>query len=174
MNKKYKSKNKNGTLFNPFYIFFLSCILLLFIPYGYSLLSETVTIKGKANILPNISPEYGNSTYSWSLLYEWGGSGSPKFYQVEIPILNLDGDIASWEIKFDVPNGFLVDQSNIWQSSSITLSGNTITLLPQSWNQSLANGETLSLNMQLAFENEINLDINNLILNGKLVTLKKE
>ncbi len=52
MLKKYKIK-KRKKIINPYLIFVIFAISLLFVSYGYSYLSDNMTITGKANILSN-------------------------------------------------------------------------------------------------------------------------
>lgn len=167
MYKKYKIK-KRKKLISPYYIFFIFAISLLFVSYGYALLSDTLNIKGKANILSS-NKEYGNSTYYWSLFTTWTNDVGGMTYQVEIPITNLDGDISLWEVSFDVPLGCVASTENIWQASEVTISGNTVTLKGKDWNGFVANGSELSLNLILPFKTEVDFNISNVVLNGKYV-----
>ena len=153
----------------------MHCLLYIFLNFRaiQSLFSDTLKIKGTANILssandPN-SP-FGNSTYSWSLYTTWPGPDGGYVYQVEIPITNLDGDIQLWEVSFDVPDGCIVTESEIWQASKVTVTGNTVNLVGRDWNGFVQNGAQLGLNLILPFSAPVeNFNISNVILNGKAV-----
>lgn len=179
MFKKYKIK-KRRKFISPYYIFILFIISVLFVSVGYSYLSDTIKITGKANILNSGGSgdiEYGNSTYTWAPAYSWGGGGSLYTYAMVITITNLDEDYRSdksIEISFDVPDGCVLDSSiniNVWQAESATLDGNTITLKFSTNGSWLPIGETLTIYPHLYFENETNVTITNLKFAGKYATL---
>lgn len=165
MRKRYKIKKRHKAL-NSYIIFIVFFIFALLISSAYALLSDSLKVNGKANIL--INTEEGASTYSWELLESWPGTEGTFYYQIEIYVLNRDGDHNSWEVKFDLPDGFLIS-SNLWQASSVTLKGNTVTLTSHEWNSYIADGSTFTLNLILGFESPIDFTLSNLILNGKAV-----
>ena len=168
MYKKYKIK-KHRKFVSPYFIFIIFAIAVLFVTSGYSLLSDNLSIVGKANILNSDAKVYGNSTYTWSLYTSWPNTDGGTTYQVEMPINNLDSDIDLWEVSFDIPLGCTATPQNVWQASEVTISGNNITLKGHSWNAFLGNGSTLSLNIILPFDSNVEFNINNVTLNGKYV-----
>lgn len=167
--KKYKIR-KRKKFVNPYIIFAIFAISILFVSTGYAIFSDSLNIVGKANILASggSDVEYGNSTYNYKILSTWSNAYGGITYQIEIPFTNLDGDMDSWEVKFDLPDGFLVT-SNIWQASSVTLSGNTVTLKDAGWNGYIANGSTFTFNFILDFDREVDFSFTNFIVNGKAV-----
>ena len=96
MFKKYKIKKRKKSV-NPYYIFVIFAIALLFVSYGYSYLSDNMTIKGKANILAKGGEdvEYGNSTYKWKPTYNWQNGDGSYVYAMQIDITNLDEDFKA-------------------------------------------------------------------------------
>lgn len=176
MSKKYKFKKRRKSL-NPYIVFAMFAICLIFVSTGYALLSDTLTINGKATFLDSSGGsdyELGDSTYTYSVLSTWANASGGITYQIEIDYLNLDGEINGWELKFDLPDGFLVT-SNIWQSSSVSLSGNTVTLKDNGWNAGIPNNEITKFNFILDFDRaDIDFYFKNLIVNGKLATCTDE
>ena len=168
MYKKYKIK-KRKKIFSPYYIFIIFAIAVLFVTSGYAMLSDNLSIVGKANISTD-AKIYGKSTYTWSLFTTFPNNDGGMTYQIEMPITNLDGDIDLWEVSFDVPDNCIVSISNIWQASEVTISGNTITLVGQGWNGYLSNGSVLPLNLIIPFSTtDVNFDVTNVMLNGKYI-----
>lgn len=174
MYKKYKVKKRKKT--NLFLIFFIIMISFFFMSYGYAILTDKLTIGGRANILSQDDEEIGKSTYNWSTIHSWGNgtTSDPKFYQAKIVIINNDGDLSSWTVSFDVQDGIVPEKINAWVASSTTVSGNNITMVCQSWNGNVVNGGELALEFQLAFSNSEPLNITNVKINGKKATLKTE
>ena len=168
--KKYKIR-KRKKFVNPYIIFAIFAISILFVSTGYAIFSDSLNIVGKANILASggSDVEYGNSTYNYKLYSIWPNSFGGMTYQTIISFTNLDEDMDSWEIKFDLPDGFLIDKSDLWQASSRTLSGNTVTLKDAGWNGYIANGSTFDFNFILAFDREVDFNFTNFIVNGKSV-----
>lgn len=170
--KKYKIK-KRKKLLSSYIIFAIFTISILFVSTGYAILSDRLSIVGKANILNSNIPTPGKSTYNYETTTSWGGYGSPIVYAVTINILNLDENYYSDNIiSFDVPDGFDLKLStnniNVWQAESVSQIGNTVTIVfkPDIW---VPINETLTLYLQLPYKNETTITISNLVLNGKIV-----
>lgn len=168
MYRKYKIK-KRRKIVSPYYIFIVFAIAILFVSTSYALLSDNLSIVGKANILTSDAKVYGNSTYTWSHFSSWANDMGGKTYQIEMPITNLDGDIDLWEVSFEVPLGCTATPGILWQASEVTVSGNIVTMKGHGWNGYLANGAELPLNLILPFETEVDFYITNIMLNGKYV-----
>lgn len=172
--KKYKIR-KRKKFVSPYIIFAIFAISILFVSTGYAILSDNLSIVGKANILLSDAPPLGKSTYNYETTASWGGYGSPITYAVTVNILNLDEDYYSdMTISFDVPDGFLLEEStnnlNVWQAESISQTGNTVTIVFKPNTIWLAVNNTLTLYLQLPYEYETNITISNLIFNGKAAT----
>ena len=84
--KKYKIRKRKKFL-NPYSIFAIFTISILFISTGYAILSDNLNIIGKANILES---NMGKSTYSYETTSTWPGNNSSLIYAVTVNILNLD------------------------------------------------------------------------------------
>jgi len=164
--KKYKIRKKKN-LISPYYIFFAFTLLSLVLSTGYAFLSDNLNISGYATFSTSTNVQPGISTYSYSLLNTWANASGGMTYQIEIIFNNLDGDIDPWQISFDVPDGFLVT-SNIWQASSVTLSGNTVTIKAKDWNSYIANNSSYTFNFILDFDREVDFSISNISVNGFL------
>lgn len=170
--KKYKIK-KRKKLLSSYIIFAIFTISIFFVSTGYAILSDSLSIVGKANILDSNIPTPGKSTYNYETTTSWTGPDSPIFYAVTVNILNLDENYYSDNIiSFDVPDGIELEKSNnnlnIWQAESVSQIGNTITIVfkPNIW---VLINETLTLYLQLPYKNETTITISNLVLNGKIV-----
>lgn len=167
--KKYKIRKRKKFL-NPYIIFAIFTISILFISTGYAILSDNLNIVGKANILES---NMGKSTYSYETTATWPGNNSSLIYAVTVNILNLDETYYSdITISFDVSDGFDLKLSNnklnVWQAESISQTGNTVTIVftHYEWFTFELNS-TLSLYLQLPYKYETDITISNLVLNGK-------
>lgn len=148
-------------------------IFFLTISIGYSYLKQSLNILGQSTTVGQTSSEYekGNSTYTWSIDSSWGQGGTNYMtYHIVLDIVNMDADINSWEISFDIPNSYNAERSNAWAASSITFENGRITMKAQSWNGYIAKGSSLKLDFQLSFDDDQELYIENLTLNGLLAT----
>lgn len=148
-------------------------VFFLTISVGYSYLSEKVFIQGKSSIVGQSSSEdyeQGDSTFTWSIIHAWGGGTSSYIYQIKIDILNNDKDIDIWEISFDVPDTYDDSSTQSWSASERIYENGRLTLVGQGWNGSVKKGETASIEFQIAFTEEETDFIQNLTLNGLLVT----
>ena len=181
MFKKYKIKKRKKSV-NPYHIFVIFAIALLFVSYGYSYLSDNMTITGKANILAKSSEdiEYGNSTYKWKLAYNWQNGDGSYVYAMQIDITNLDEDYKADKgivVSFDLPDSCIITDLtniNIWQAESFSLEGNTLTVNFKPSSSWLPMGETLTLYPHLYFSKEVTPTITNLTFAGKRATLVDE
>lgn len=148
-------------------------IFFLTISIGYSYLKQSLNILGKSTIVEQTPNKYekGNSTYTWSIDSSWGQGGTNYMtYNIVLNIVNMDADIGSWEISFDIPNSYNAERSNVWSASSVTFKNDRITMKAQSWNRYIAKGSSLKLDFQLSFDDNQDLYIENLTLNGLLAT----
>lgn len=148
-------------------------IFFLTISIGYSYLKQSLNILGQSTTVGQTSSEYekGNSTYTWSIDSSWGQGGTNYMtYHIVLDIVNMDADINSWEISFDIPNSYNAERSNAWAASSVTFENGRITMKAQSWNEYIAKGSSLKLDFQLSFDDDQELYIENLTLNGLLAT----
>lgn len=151
----------------------LITIFFLTISIGYSYLKQSLNILGQSTTVGQTSSEYekGNSTYTWSIDSSWGQGGTNYMtYHIVLDIVNMDADINSWEISFDIPNSYNAERSNAWAASSVTFENGRITMKAQSWNGYIAKGSSLKLDFQLSFDDDQELYIENLTLNGLLAT----
>ncbi len=148
-------------------------IFFLTISIGYSYLKQSLNILGQSTTVGQTSSEYekGNSTYTWSIDSSWGQGGTNYMtYHIVLDIVNMDADINNWEISFDIPNSYNAERSNAWAASSVTFENGRITMKAQSWNGYIAKGSSLKLDFQLSFDDDQELYIENLTLNGLLAT----
>lgn len=148
-------------------------IFFLTISIGYSYLKQSLNVLGQSTIVDQTPSEYekGNSTYTWSIDSSWGQGGTNYMtYHIVLDIVNMDADINSWEISFDIPNSYNAERSNAWAASSVTFENGRITMKAQSWNEYIAKESSLKLDFQLSFDDDQELYIENLTLNGLLAT----
>ena len=171
MYKKYRiRKGKKNDLF------FICCIIMIssiFMSAGYAFFSETLTIKGIANI-KKTEVETGNSVYTWKISNSWGKGteGEPMNYQIDIDITNYDGDLSSWTISFDVPYQVKEGTVRSWSGNAQQVD-NTITITPYTHLLNFQNGTTKSISVQLGVISTEQLEIENFKFAGKLISLKK-
>ena len=168
--RKQKSKKKNFTIIAIAII----SIFFLTISVGYSYLQQKMNIYGKATITTDKSGKYinGNSTYQYQIIssneYE---ESNYKIYSVKINVVNMDKDITSWEVAFDVPKGYEDALSETQDGTSKKCENGRIIIKPKDGKGYLSKGNTLELEIKLAINGELN--INNLTLNGRLASKVK-
>ena len=94
-------------------------ILILFfitISIGYSYLKQQLNIYGKSTKIAQKveNSEDGYSTYTWQINnYEKIEGTDYTEYDISLKVINMDSDISSWVISFDVPNGYNDEMSNV-------------------------------------------------------------
>lgn len=149
-------------------------IFFFTISVGYSYLKQSLSMLGKSTIVQQSGSnefEDGNSTYTWEITSSWGQGGTSMiFYNIKLVVVNMDKDIESWEIGFDIPESYNDAQSNIWSASARTYENGRLTLFAHDYESFLAKGDILTIEFQLAFDEEVDLYLNNLTLNGYLAT----
>lgn len=148
-------------------------VLILFfftISIGYSYLKQQLNIYGKSTkIAQKIEKnENGYSTYTWQI------DGSEKLegteytiYDVSLKIVNMDSDISSWVVSFDVPNGYSDEMSTVPNASTKKYDHGCLTLHSKDENRYISKGSTLNIKMKLAFKDGSRINLENLSLNGK-------
>ena len=173
MFKKYKIK-KRKKIINPYLIFSILAIFLLLISYSYALLSDTIFIKGFANIISQNESnyEYGNSTYTYENRYNWRGNNGCYIYDIYVSVKNLDKDYTSYVVitfdtDSDISTELVSNNCNIWQAESVTSSNGHVTVKFAQYTSWIPYGNTIDLYFQLPFLTEKNnVEIKNLALNG--------
>lgn len=125
----------------------------------------------KKFIVTQEKEETKDITYNWKKEYEWGNGQKTdlKYYKIVINITNQGATIDNWEIKFDVQPGIVLQSCNVWSASSTEVEENTVTMKCQSWNGKIREGNTLTIDFILAFDNAQELSIENLKFNGKII-----
>lgn len=152
-------------------------IFFLMISIGYSYLSQNLNISAKSTIVPQQGGggsnfEQGNGTYNWKITnsYGVGTEEDPLILELSISVVNMDGDISQWEIGFDIPETYNETRTNAWDASSRTYENGRLTLVAQPWNGAIPNGGSYTLSFQLALNEMIDFEVENLTLNGKLLS----
>ncbi len=167
MRLKEKRKVKITTI-----VFIILTIFFLTIGVGYSYLQQRLGISGKATVTPTIVDGYiqGNSTYSWKILDSSENSETDEItYKVKMDITNLDKDISTWKVSFNVPKSYNDVSSKIITKSYKTYSNNRINLVGSDTNNFVSKGDTLEIEMELVINSEEDFSINNVVLNDLLV-----
>lgn len=168
-----RKRNINHNIPIKTIVLIIITIFFLTISIGYSYLSEKLYIQGKSSIVAQDIPEDfepGSSTFTWEIIHAWGGGDASYIYQISISIVNNDEDVETWEVSFDVPDTYDDSSTQSWIASERTYENGRLTLVAQGWNASVPKGGTLTIEFQIAFTEEETDFINNLTLNGLLVT----
>ena len=166
--RKQKVKNKKVTII----VLIAISIFFLTISVGYSYLQQKMNIYGKATVVTDESGKYikGNSTYKCEIRNTAENDGENyKIYDVKLTIVNMDSDISSWQVSFDVPQGYKDAPSEVAEKYSKKYADGRVTIDYK--DGYIAKGNALELEMKLAINGEF--DINNLTLNGRLATKVK-
>jgi len=188
---KYKIKKRKKAQ-SPMLIFIAFAICMLCVTYSYSILTDNISIVGKANLKPEVkqvlsaeeiyeplpeASEYANSKYTFKNVSNWKQGDGTYIYQINLEITNLEQDFSSGnlEISFEEINGLFESQSQnnlgITQAEKVLISGNKITILFKEANSKIKYGDKISILAYLTYENELpeGVTINNITLNGKLL-----
>lgn len=167
MFRKHKFKKIKRTS-NPYIIFTTFAVCILALTIAYALLSDTLNINIKANILPPTNPTV-KSTYYYEITSHWSGSSTGyEIYAIKFYINNQDGDTTSWQIDMDLPDPKPGGTLNCWAASSVSLTGNTLSLTSQDWSGTIHNNSTYSFDTQLELKGNVDyLKTTNFIFNGK-------
>ena len=166
--RKLKTMNLKAISIIAVAIFFLT------ISVGYSYLQQKLNIYGKSTIVPQNEEGYlkGNSTFSWSIV-NVDEQDKFKTYEINLIIINKDADISSWEIAFDIPQGYIDSKSNVENGVSKRIENNRLILTSATdSNGYLSKGSKLEINIDLTFTND-KFEINNLTLNDRLASYNK-
>lgn len=169
MKKRLKVKKKRKVL-RTLNIFIIMLILLITISIGYSMFSTQLKMIGKVTITKpevELPTELSKSSATWQVTNSW-----PGFYELSIVITNMDEDIDGWVISVDLPNAVLENQIYAWWSSETTYEPmgdyDRISFKCYDYNSKIPNGSQLTVPLSLPLNDEI--DVKNLIINGKLIT----
>ena len=148
-------------------------ILILFfitISIGYSYLKQQLNIYGKSTKIAQKSEsnEKGNSTYTWQINNSEKLEGTEyTVYDISLKVVNMDSDISSWVVSFDIPNGYNDEMSKVNDTSSKKYENGCLTLYAKDENRFISKGNTLNIKMKLAFKDGSKVNLENLSLNGK-------
>lgn len=154
-------------------------ILILFfitISIGYSYLKQQLNIYGKSTKIAQKveNSEDGYSTYTWQINnYEKIEGTDYTEYDISLKVINMDSDISSWVISFDVPNGYNDEMSNVPNASSKKYDNGCLTLYAKDENRYISKGNSLNIKMKLAFKDGSKVSLDNLSLNGKQASNSK-
>ena len=169
MKEKFKIKRKRKTI-GTLSIFLIMLTILITISVGYSMFSSRLNIIGNISIIKpevDLPTELSKSYATWQVTNSW-----PGFYELSIVITNMDEDINGWVISIDLPNAVLEDQIHAWWSSETTSEPmgdyDRITFKNYDYNGKIPNGGQLTVPLSLPLNGDI--DVKNLIINGKLIT----
>lgn len=135
-----------------------------------------------------------DSTYELELNSYWPNGSGGYTYEVVLDFVtyDYDGPINSWGpdpdnpggnyipvygypvLSFKVPDGFLLDSSNIWWAASIVQEGNTITLETYEWAWSYdytTGANIFNQRLHLSYDHSMNIDtdkfMNGVSIDGK-------
>ena len=147
-------------------------IFFITISVGYSYLQQKLNIYGKSTIAPQNIDEYvvGNSTYSWKIISQ-ETKQNYTCYDVILTIVNLDNDITSWEVAFEMPQGYNNSMSEVEEAAYKNYENERLTIYAKSENGYVSKGNTLKLTMKLTTSGVFNIE--KLTLNGKLASSTK-
>ncbi len=148
-------------------------VFFLMISVGYSYLRQQLNIYGKSTKIVQDENNYTQteSTYSWNIVNTTKQEDTIyTIYNIKLNIVNMDEDIYSWRISFDIPEDYQESMSNISGVSSVEFDNGQLVLLNDS--TYVAKGNSIDLDMQIALSTE-NFSISNLALNGKTLSENK-
>lgn len=149
--KRYKMRKRRKAI-NPYAIFIVFAATIIFASYAYSLLSDSIFIKGKANILQQ-QDDVCKSTYYWKVTASWPSENlNSTVYAIEFYIDYQDEDISSWNMEIALPEGFVPTGNNFaHQAEEFSTYANKIILTSKDWSGYISNNSTFTLYTQLDF-----------------------
>lgn len=92
-----------------------------------------------------------------------GDNTTPYLYDVTLDIKNNNSTLTNWTLDFELPEPILQDSSNVDTTDTYEIENNILKIESQT---EFTQDTTQTINMILAFANEINFDISNINLNG--------
>ena len=168
-------KKKLNKISSKTIVLIILIVFFLTISVGYSYLKQSLSLSGKSTIVQQGSSDYedGNSTYTWEVTNSWTQGGSSLWAcDISITVVNMDQDIDIWEIAFDIPPNYNEQQSNIWVASSKIFENGRLTLVGFDYEPVFEKGTSKTIKFHLAFDEEPDMYIENLTLNGFRATLE--
>ena len=153
-----------------------SIILVLFfitISVGYSYLKQRLDIYGKSTKITKTDQVEikGYSTYSYGIVEKTKVEETDLYrYQISLKVINMDNDMPSWVISFDIPEGYDDASTSINGITSKEFENGRLSLINE--DSYVLKGNSIDLEMQIVVANE-NFTINNLSLNGNFATESK-
>ncbi|NLC87629.1 MAG: hypothetical protein GX682_02485 [Clostridiaceae bacterium] len=162
--KKYRIKKRRKAI-KVNTIFFVILILLIAISIGYSFYSISLNING------NVKVETGKSIAYWKKISQWDNEGI-YYYQIELTVNNLDGNISNWDLAIDVPPYLSQANTQAWGSSENTVdeynSFDRLNMKSYGWNGTVANEGNLQQTIIFAFTQNVDFKLLHVFLNDKL------
>lgn len=180
MKKKYTIRRKKRTI-GTMYIFVIILIFLVSISLGYSLFSSELKMIGSVSISKEQSGEnsetdlpieLSNSILNVDIGTHWT-SENIHYYNMNIILTNLDEDVTEWLITIDVPPKVDVAKSSFWCAAEVEITRvgdhDRITFKNYSWNAEKPINSEIQFGFNIAFSEEVKIQLTNVIFNGKLV-----
>lgn len=151
-----------------FLVVFIICLFFLTIGIGYSYLRQSLNITGTATIAEQNVEEYveGNSTYSLSINKMEESVDNCIGYEVCLNVLNMDKDMSSCMIGFDVPNSYNSVISECIDNSIMSYKDGRVTISSSNY---FAKGDSLKLNLKLYLNDSQEMKISRLAINNLLM-----
>lgn len=87
---------------------------------------------------------------------------APYLYNISLSVTNENAELTPWSLSFELPENLLADNCTLENITDYTIENNKIIIEST---DIFAEKETKTFNMELAFENNINLEIQNVTLN---------
>ena len=87
---------------------------------------------------------------------------APYLYDISLSVTNENAELTPWSLSFELPENLLADNCTLENITDYTIENNKIIIEST---DIFAEKETKTFNMELAFENNINLEIQNVTLN---------
>lgn len=151
-----------------FLVVFIICLFFITIGIGYSYLRQSLNITGTATIAEQNVEEYveGNSTYLLSINKMEESVENCIGYEVCLNVSNMDKDMSSCMISFDVPNSYNSVISECVDNSIMSYKDGRVTISSSSY---FAKGDKLELKLKLYLNDFQEMKISRLAINNLLM-----
>lgn len=151
-----------------FLVVFIICLFFITIGIGYSYLRQSLNITGTATIAEQNVEEYveGNSTYLLSINKMEESVENCIGYEVCLNVSNMDKDMSSCMISFDVPNSYNSVISECVDNSIMSYKDGRVTISSSGY---FAKGDKLELKLKLYLNDSQEMKISRLAINNLLM-----
>lgn len=179
MKKKYTIRKRKKTI-STMYIFIILLTILISISVGYSLFSSELDIVAKVLLkkvvadddYTELPSQLSNSELKVHVGAMWQQEGY-YIYNMNLKLINLDNDVEEWIMTVDLPLSVSVEKTDFWCAAHVEIiefeHGSRLVFSNYDWNGSKPVNSEIDFGFNLAFSEQVKINIENVTFNRRLV-----